>query len=74
MKYIATFYSHYGAMKFKKNCDELGIRAKLKPVPRFLSSSCGTCVEFDAGDGLLQGSDFDVDSLKNEETEQIVNV
>ena len=41
---IATFFSHFGAMRCKKRCDETGITAKMMPVPRMLSSSCGTCV------------------------------
>lgn len=44
---IATFYSHYGAMKFKKDIDSVGGKATLMPVPRAVSSSCGTCVNFD---------------------------
>ncbi len=46
MTYIATFYSHFGAIRFKKNCEKLGIEATAMPVPRNLSSSCGTCVKF----------------------------
>ena len=46
MIYIATFYSHFGAIRFKKACDEKKIPAKLMPVPRHLSSSCGTCVQY----------------------------
>ncbi len=38
---VATFFNHYGAMKMKK---ALGPDALLRPVPRLLSSSCGTCV------------------------------
>ena len=44
MTFIATFFSHYGAMHCKKQCDKAGITAKMMPVPRKLSSSCGTCV------------------------------
>ena len=52
---IATFYSHFGAMRFKKECDRRGILGKLMPglfarampVPRNLSSSCGTCVRYE---------------------------
>ena len=44
---IATFYSHFGAMRFKKDCDRRGIPARLMPVPRDLSSSCGTCVRYE---------------------------
>lgn len=36
----ATFSTHYGAMLTKK---KLGDRCTLRPVPRSLSSSCGTC-------------------------------
>ncbi len=48
--YIATFFSHFGAMAFKKCCDREGFPARIMPVPRSLSSSCGTCVGF-TGDG-----------------------
>jgi len=48
MIWIATFYSHYGAMRCKKLCDEAGIPARMMPVPRRLSSSCGTCVRMEA--------------------------
>ncbi|MGI6031268.1 MAG: DUF3343 domain-containing protein [Eubacteriales bacterium] len=43
MEYIATFFSHFGALNFAR---QLGKSAQLMPVPRFLSSSCGTCVRF----------------------------
>ena len=41
---IATFFSHFGAMRCKKLCDAAGIPARMMPIPRALSSSCGTCV------------------------------
>ena len=44
---IATFYSHFGAIRFKRSCDKQGIHARVMPVPRDLSSSCGTCVQFE---------------------------
>lgn len=59
---IATFYSHFGAIRFKRFCDKQGIHAKVMPVPRDLSSSCGTCVQF-------EGS---CPSAPPEEVEQIV--
>ena len=46
MTYIATFYSHYGAIQFRKNCEKMHLEALVMPVPRNLSSSCGTCVRF----------------------------
>ena len=48
---IATFFSHFGAMRCKKQCDETGITARMMPVPRMLSSSCGTCVRIETEDG-----------------------
>lgn len=44
---IATFYSHFGAIRFKRDCDHKGWAARVMPVPRNLSSSCGTCVQFE---------------------------
>ena len=48
MKYIATVYSHFQAMQTKKILDQHGINTKLSPVPRALSSSCGTCVLYES--------------------------
>ena len=42
MKYIATFYSHFGAIRFKREAPEGVTNIELRPVPRNLSSSCGT--------------------------------
>lgn len=47
MTCVATFYSHFGAVRFKRYCDALGWPARLMPVPRDLSSSCGTCVRYE---------------------------
>lgn len=47
-QYIATFFSHFGAVRFQRLCAERGYEAQLAPVPRSLSSSCGTCVLFEA--------------------------
>lgn len=44
---IATFYSHFGAIRFKKLCEQRGWPARVMPVPRDLSSSCGTCVRYE---------------------------
>ena len=52
MTFIATFFTHFGAIKFKKRCDKEGVSAGTSPVPRALSSSCGTCVRFEAPEGL----------------------
>lgn len=45
--YIATFFTHYDAMLFRSSAKELDIPATLAPVPRSLSSSCGTCAKLE---------------------------
>jgi len=46
MRYLATFHTHFDAVKYHKYIREKGTMAVLKPVPRKLSSSCGSCVSF----------------------------
>jgi len=46
-KYIATFYSHFGAISYYDSIKKQNISAKLMPVPRKVSSSCGTCVSYE---------------------------
>lgn len=65
MIYIATFYSHFGAIHYMHLCKEAGFPAKLMPVPRNLSSSCGTCVRY-------EGDRFCPVKQIPEEAEQIV--
>ena len=65
MVYIATFYSHFEAVRFKKICDRVGMKARMMPVPRDLSSSCGTCVRYEGDDPCPGG-------IYYEEIEQVV--
>jgi hypothetical protein len=44
--YVATFFSHYDALTFFNFLKGKNITAKLMPVPRKVSASCGTCVSF----------------------------
>lgn len=67
MEYIVTFYSHFGAVHFKKVCQSMHLEAKMMPVPRNLSSSCGTCVKFWGEDPCPGG-------VYTEEVEQAVRV
>lgn len=64
MTYIATFYSHFGAIRFKKLCEAQKLPARIMPVPRQLSSSCGTCVRW-------EGAMIHLDKASREEVEQI---
>ena len=66
MNYIATFFSHYGAIGFDRDCRSKNIFCKLMPVPRSLSSSCGTCAFFKTTQ--------DIEQFKNEDIENIYPV
>lgn len=47
MEYIATFFTHSGAIKFQRWLKaEADIEVELRPVPRQLSSSCGVAGTF----------------------------
>lgn len=71
MTYIATFYTHFGAVNCARILKPEGIRPLFMPVPRKLSSSCGTCVKFDMDadpKGYIEQHDFeDLDGLYLEE-------
>ena len=64
MTYIATFFSHFGAIRYQKLCKEKGYPSTAMPVPRNLSSSCGTCVKYEADEVLYDP--------RHDEIEQIV--
>ena len=68
MKYIATFYSRFGAIRFKREAPKGVTNIELRPVPRDLSSSCGTSASFDASERFTFTND------PTEEIEQIVAV
>lgn len=63
--YIATFHTHLSAMRTQRTLTQAGYTAALAPVPRRLSSSCGTCVRYTATeeDPLLSLMDRDVESV-----------
>ena len=46
MDYLATFHTHYGALKFHQSLKNKEILSQMMPVPRNLSASCGVCVKF----------------------------
>lgn len=50
--YIATFYTHFGAVSFSRMLQRHDQSGTMMPVPRSLSASCGVCVKFPSLDGL----------------------
>lgn len=65
MDYIATFFTHYDAIKSVRVLKRHGVSAQLSPVPRSLSSSCGTCARFSCSEDPI--------SLIGGNAEQIVH-
>ena len=56
--YLATFHTHLAALKTHRAMTSAGLTARMAPVPRKISSSCGTCVFYRAeepGFTLLDG-------------------
>ena len=73
--YIATFFTHYDATVFHKLLSSLNISSKMMPVPRKLSSSCGTCVSYQADAGHLEQLDLEaVERLVRVDNEQYIDV
>lgn len=65
--YIATFYAHFGAIRFDRLLRTAGCASSVRPVPRDLSSSCGSCVVYSSEEPMPAGA-------VKEEIEQIVAV
>ena len=62
-EYVATFHTHLSAMLTFQALKSAGCRAKMQPVPRALSSSCGTCVRFQAESDCRVLLDRDAEAL-----------
>jgi len=66
MEYIATFYTHSGAVKFSCFLEKENIHVELRPVPRQLTSNCGIAAQFS-----FSG---DVSLYINEDIEKIFSI
>ena len=62
-EYIATFHTHLAALLTSRTLTSQGVQARMMPVPRKLSSSCGTCVRYLAEDAHLDARDEDVEAV-----------
>jgi hypothetical protein len=62
-EYIATFHTHLSALMTSRSLTALGVRAQMMPVPRKLSSSCGTCVRYFSDEPNLDAMDEDVEGV-----------
>ena len=62
-EFIATFHTHLSALMTSRTLTEQGVQARMMPVPRKLSSSCGTCVRYLAEEAHLDAMDEDVEAV-----------
>ena len=67
MNYIATFYTQAAALLTNRALKKHGVQSKAGPVPRELSSSCGTCVHYIADAPMLDVLDEDLESVYEKE-------
>ena len=63
MNYVATFYTHAAALMTNRTLNSKGVPSRLGPVPRVLSSSCGTCVMYASDNPHLKDMDRDVEGV-----------
>ena len=66
-RYIATFHTHLAALRSSRSLSGKGIAAQMTPVPRKLSSSCGTCVRYEAETPELSMLDRDTEAVYADE-------
>ena len=62
-EYIATFHTHLSALLTFQALQGQGVTARMMPVPRALSSSCGTCVRYTAPEDCRPLLDRDWEAL-----------
>ena len=62
-EYIATFHTHLSALMTSRALTELGVPARMMPVPRKLSSSCGTCVWYHSEEAHIAAMDEDMEAV-----------
>lgn len=62
-KYLAIFHTYLSAMLTYKKLVGKNIDVYMQVVPRKVSSSCGTCVVYDADDIMLECMDTDYEAV-----------
>jgi hypothetical protein len=61
--FVASFHTHVSALMTDRALKQAGITSRMAPVPRKLSSSCGTCVLFTAPEPCQALLDADAERL-----------
>lgn len=70
-QYIATFHTHLSALRSCNALKKAGVPdARLAPVPRKLSSSCGTCTFYKSEEPMIGCMDADVEAVYRQDGEE----
>ena len=69
-RYVATFHTHLSAMLTCRTLTDSGLEARMAPVPRSISSSCGTCVFFTAEDPCRELMDEDAERVYEQQGQE----
>ena len=64
---VVLFDSTSAAIRAEKLTKEAGLRVKLVPVPRHLSSDCGVCLRFESADTDILRSILDAAGMELKE-------
>lgn len=62
-QFVATFHTNLAAIRTHKALLAAGISARLAPVPRALSASCGSAVFFISEQSMIECMARDTDAL-----------
>lgn len=63
MKYVATFHTHSGAMKYSKFLKQKGVNCETMPVPRKFSSNCGIGVKIETEQDIKRFISDDIEKV-----------
>lgn len=66
MEYLATFFTHSGAIKYNRHLKKQGFSVDLMPVPRKVSSNCGIAARFKC--------DIDIATMVSEDIEKLFRI
>ena len=66
--YVATFHTHLAALRSCRALTGAGVEARMAPVPRSLSSSCGTCVLYRGTSPMEESMDRDLEAVYRRES------
>lgn len=74
-QFVATFHTHLAALRSCRAVQRTGDpEARMAPVPRSLSSSCGTCLFYRGEDPLVSLMDRDLEAVYRTEEQGYVLV